>query len=326
MSSLGWNLLLLALCIAVSFLLSGLETGVMGLNRLRLRHLVREGDPAARRLQRYLQEPERFLLTILAGNALCNAAALLLVVFLLRRLSEAPWVWLGGLVAAAFGLFAFGDLLPKMLFRLNPTRTALWGARWFGLVRWMLTPAVAVATSLADLLLLVTGGRRFTGRVLTSREDLLHVIQEVGTALTADEKSMIDRVLRLQHTTVGGETAPMRAVQTLREDLTVGEALAIARRSEQDRYPVRDAETGRISGHVPIQELLYAGAEERDRPVGELQHPVVWLRETDLMETALQQFRRTGQRLAVVTDAANQEVGILSLEDILEHIFGRLEI
>lgn len=326
MSSLGWSLLLLAVCGAVSFLLSGLETGVMGLNRLRLRYLVREGHPAARRLQQYLREPERFLLTILAGNALCNVGALLVVVFLLRRFSDAPWVWVSGLMVAAFGLFAFGDLLPKMLFRLSPTRAVLWSARWFGLIRWVLTPAVAVATSLAELLLLVTGGRRFTGRLVTSREDLWHVIQEAGTALTRDERSMINRVLRLQNTTVGAQTAPMRTVQVLREDMTLGEAFEIARRSEQDRYPIRDAQTGRIVGHVPLQELLYTGEEERDQPVGALQRPVVWLRETDLMETALQQFRRTRERLAVVTDTENREVGVLSLEDILEHIFGRLEI
>jgi len=57
-----------------------------------------------------------------------------------------------------------------------------------------------------------------------------------------------------------------------------------------------------------------------------LARAVVFLKESDFVETALQRFRRTGHRFAIVTDRDEREIGVLSLEDILRHIFGRLTL
>ncbi len=66
------NLFFLTLCLAASFLLSGMEAGVFALNRLRIRRLARAGKPSAQMLNRFLEQPEKFLWTILVGNTLAN--------------------------------------------------------------------------------------------------------------------------------------------------------------------------------------------------------------------------------------------------------------
>src|SRR5215469_5329931 len=110
--------LILVLCLFISFLLSGMEAGVFALNRLRVRRLARAGRPSAKFLNRFLENPERFLWTILVGNTLAN---FLILGFALARLHQ----WFDGedvLTAAAFAVTVFlfytlFDLLPKMLFR-----------------------------------------------------------------------------------------------------------------------------------------------------------------------------------------------------------------
>ncbi len=64
--------LVLAACLGLSFLLSGMEAGVFALNRLRVRRLARAGKPSAKLLQQFLENPEKFLWTILVGNTLAS--------------------------------------------------------------------------------------------------------------------------------------------------------------------------------------------------------------------------------------------------------------
>src|SRR5271169_5668049 len=121
-----WNLFALALCLIFSFLFSGMEAGVFALNRLRVRRLARAGNPSAKLLNRFLENPERFLWTILVGNTLVNFVAL---GFMLAKIRE----WFLGdhyliialFTAAVFLFYAFFDLLPKMLFRAHPNRMCL---------------------------------------------------------------------------------------------------------------------------------------------------------------------------------------------------------
>src|SRR5258707_11953992 len=107
------NWLVLILCLLLSFLLSGMEAGVFALNRLRVRRLARAGKPSAKILQRFLENPEKFLWTILVGNTLAN---FLILGWILVRLHE--WLFgyrAWGIAAFALGVFLFYtlcDLLP----------------------------------------------------------------------------------------------------------------------------------------------------------------------------------------------------------------------
>src|ERR1700727_665029 len=75
-------------CVVLSFLFSGMEAGVLALSRLRIRQLMRAGNPNAQVLLDYLESPENFLWTILVGNTVANFAAVSLIVLLLHE-------WLG---------------------------------------------------------------------------------------------------------------------------------------------------------------------------------------------------------------------------------------
>src|SRR5712671_994813 len=135
------NWLVLGLCLLLSFLLSGMEAGVFALNRLRVRRLARAGKPSAKLLHGFLENPEKFLWTIMVGNTLAN---FLILGFALAKIHE--W-FLGNriLVIAVFAVtvflfYTFFDLLPKMLFRAHPNSWCLSTARIFRLVHFSLLP------------------------------------------------------------------------------------------------------------------------------------------------------------------------------------------
>src|SRR5690348_11229274 len=109
--------------LALSFLLSGMEAGVFALSRLRIRQQVRAGNFSAKVLQRYLDNPENFLWTILVGNTVANFLILGWIVVALHDVFPGHWFWFGILyIVIVFFFYAFFDFLPKMLFRTYPTR------------------------------------------------------------------------------------------------------------------------------------------------------------------------------------------------------------
>ena len=138
--------ILLALCLCVSFLLSGMEAGVFALSRLHMRRLARAGKPSAKLLHGFLERPENFLWTILVGNTLANFLILGWTLLEAARLAvRAIASWIAAVFAAAVFLFyALFDLLPKMFFRAYPNQLCLAAAPVFRLVHLVLSPLVAV--------------------------------------------------------------------------------------------------------------------------------------------------------------------------------------
>src|SRR5687767_11111587 len=116
----------LVFCAAVSFLLSGMETGVLALSRLRIRQLRRAGNRKAELLQTYLEKPEDFLWTILVGNTIANIAVLATTgLTLYRVMGDKPAVAVIVFFLAVFAFYTVCELLPKMLFRQFPNRLCL---------------------------------------------------------------------------------------------------------------------------------------------------------------------------------------------------------
>src|SRR5277367_3903923 len=152
----------LGLCLLLSFLLSGMEAGVFALNRLRVRRLARAGKPSAKLLNGFLENPEKFLWTILVGNTLAN---FVILGFSLVKIHE----WFFGnriliitiFAVTVFLFYAFFDLLPKMLFRAHPNSLCLSAARPFRVVNFALSPLVSIVEGVSQGILQVTGGRTF---------------------------------------------------------------------------------------------------------------------------------------------------------------------
>src|SRR5207253_10869387 len=109
-ASLIW--LLFTACLALSFILSGMEAGVFALSRLRIRQQMRAGRRSAKVLHDYLEHPENFLWTILVGNTVANFLILGWIVTVLHRELGQRRVWFVVIFSLIVFLFyAFFDLL-----------------------------------------------------------------------------------------------------------------------------------------------------------------------------------------------------------------------
>ncbi len=323
------TLLIIIACLALSFFFSGMEAGVFALSRVRIRQQMRTGKTSARLLHRYLEDPENFLWTILVGNTLANFVALgLIVTELHQRLSLYPAWFVLVFVVIVFLLYAFGDLLPKMLFRLFPNRLCLQLVRPFRFIHLGLSPLVALLEWSSRWLLRWAGGKVFTGHVFGNRDELRLVMQESAQGFTSEERLMINRVLDLQNLTVRQIAIPLAQAVTVTLQTHMKEVLLLCRDRQLTRLPVWEAlaEPRRIAGLVSLKELLYHPDLDTDKTVADYVKPALYLDEDLRLEVALRRMQRSGQRLAIVLGRDKRELGIVSLQDVLKVIFGEVTL
>ncbi|MBI5383903.1 MAG: DUF21 domain-containing protein [Verrucomicrobia bacterium] len=322
-------LFIFALCLAVSFFLSGMEAGVFALSRFRIRRLMREGHSQARLLYQFLEKPEDFLWTILVGNTLANFVIVALVVAGLHGLlgGDHRWFWV---IFIPSGLVFYGmsDLLPKMLFRAYPTRLCLIFLRPFRVVHYVLRPVVWLVTRISGLVLRWSGGTALSGRLFGTRDELRLVMQESAQQLSSDEQDMINRVLDLQTVTVGRVMKPLAQVASVTITTPVGDVVKLCRERGLTRLPVwqGEGEQRRIAGLLNLRSLLYGPELDLSTNAGHFLKPATYLDAERRLEDAMRQMQRSGQRLAIVLDRQRKEVGVVSLQDILQAVFGRVKL
>ena len=323
------NWFVLAICLVLSFLLSGMESGVFALSRLRVRRLARAGRPSAKLLNRFLEDPERFLWTILVGNTLAN---FLILGFAFAKVYEwflgKPFLIFGIFAGIVFLFYTFCDLLPKMLFRAFPNQLCLFFAHIFRPVNFVLSLFVSMVEGISEMILKMTGGKAYTGGLFGNREEMRAVMRESAPAFSGDEHAMINRVLDLQNFSARQIATPLEKIVTVETQTPLGEALRLAREKKFSRLPVWENRDGqrRIGGLLMLGPLLFRDDLDLQSPAATHMTPALFLNEDTRLEVAMRRMQRAGERLAIVLARDGREIGVVSLEDILKVIFGEMKL
>jgi len=154
------------------------------------------------------------------------------------------------------------------------------------------------------------------------------VMQESAQAFTTGERAMINRVLDLQNFTVRQLAMPLAQVVTVETQTPIGTALALARERKFSRLPVWETREGRrrIAGLLALDALLFRGDLDVEKPVSVHVAPALFVDENMRLEIALRLMQRAGHRLAIVLGRDRNEIGIVSLEDILKVMFGEVKL
>lgn len=313
-----------ALTMGMSFLFSGMEAGLFALSRVRIRQLMRSGNRRAALLHGYLEKPERFLWTILAGNTVANFLLVTLLVTTLYGiwpLRAGPF-WLT-LVPALFLLYVLLDLLPKMLFRRFPNRLCLFMVRPFSWLTLILIPIVSPLDWLAKLL---AGSERRGGLIFGNREELRALMEGAQNPLSTEERTLVNRVLSLQKLTVQRVAVPWDQVRRINENAPAGTARALLADSGRSRMPVMSADERSVAGIVTVKSLLFRPRMDPAETVRNYMTPALFFDANTRLEEALRQFQRGGHRQAIVVDATHHPVGVVSLTDVLKTIFGEVTL
>ncbi len=301
---------------------SGTETGLMSVSRIRL-HLRRRrgGDRRLETLQQLVRHPEDPILTCLVGTNLFNVlGSVVLTTALSLRYGH-----LGEAVAAAVMsvlTISLGEILPKLLWREYPEQLTLVSVRPLRVAMTLLSPVRWILLGMSGLLTRRLQGRQPGDSARQRTAALLRAHPDAPTDRLYRE--LLDRCLELGQLDLRTLMTPLRSAVMLPAGATLEECRRTAAASGFSRLPVADG--GAIVGWVLVRDLLL----ERDLAPDAVLPPRL-LRDCLLVDQAMspwalfEELRWQRQQLAIVVDAAGNPRGLVTLEDLLEVLVGRIE-
>jgi Mg2+/Co2+ transporter CorB len=314
----------LLLCIALSAFFSGSETGMMALNRYRLRHLVKQGHPGALRVQRLLERPDRLLGLILLGNNFVNILASTLATLIALRVLGEPGLAVAPVVLTVV-ILIFAEVAPKTLAALRPERIAFPASWVLAGLRPLLWPAVASINWLANgLLRLLRVPMETSKGDSLSPEELRTVVQEAGTIISRRHREMLVGVLDLERVTVDDIMVPRNEVNGIDLEDEMGEIVEQIVHCRHTRLPLYRGDIDDVAGIVHLRrvlEPLHRRDLTREQLVDSAMEPYFVPAGTPLL-TQLRNFQRQQQRIGLVVDEYGEIQGLVTLEDLLEEIVG----
>lgn len=351
-SEIGLVLLKLAAVTALIFangFFVAVEFAVVSARRTRIEQLVEEGNAAARLVQYMLHHTDRILAACQLGITMASlalgwigeATVAALVKPPLERLAQGVPSLVTTGTAHAIGIavsFAFitalhivlGEQAPKTFAIRHPETVAMWSARptlWFDRLFhpfiWFLDRAAAGVLRLVGVEPVPVHGTVYSVEELKL---LVSESQERGY-LGAQQEEMVRRAFEFGNLLVREVMIPRPDVIAIEADATVDDLLALFAQHTHSRFPVYERNLDNIIGFVPIKDVLKALAEEpsaRQERIRSLVRPAVIVPEMRRVDSLFVEMRGKDVQMAIVIDEFGGTAGIVTLEELVEEIVGRL--
>ena len=306
---------------------AGMETGLISLNRVRLRHEVERNNRHAILINSFVENTDRLLGTTLAGSTLCSVLIAVTASALATRwFGEGFVIDLATMLVSSAVVLVVAEITPKALFRQYAHRLCFTFADVLTATAWLLAPLVWLLGMLMHLIARVSGhdGGQPASFFVT-REELKHLAKEgeAGGALSAEERRMIHGVFDFPYKTVHEIMVPLARVVTVAPETGVAELLNVSQRTGYARLPVRAGEG--ILGVANIYEILFANAAQPGKAARDLMQKPQCVLSTDRINRVLPVLRASRNPLCVVLNPSGRAVGIITIDDIVEEIVGDVE-
>jgi len=306
--------------IVLNGLFAGYETGFYSADRVRVRHLAKdEKNLSASRLLESMERPDHMLTVVLIGTNV----SLIFGTFALTTQIESEL--LATLIATPMFLI-FAEIVPKSVFRQHPTRLALMFYRLIRVCDLLMFPLVY--PTLWAVRLLRRGAGQATERVspvLSTEEDIRHLIDESAAhgSIEREEQEMIHSIMDLQTTQAKEIMVPRIDILAASIDATRDELMALFQESGRTRIPLFKESIDEIVGVVNAHDVLL-DPDPENQDIHRLSRPVMHVPDSKPVGELLQSLKEDREHCAVVTDEYGGTDGFITLEDVLEEIFGEI--
>ena len=318
-----FGLLLLLLILSAFF--SGSETGLMTLNRYRLKTRAQQGERGARYAKRLLRRPDRLIGTILLGNAFVNNLAAALAAVIAARLFSSDWLMLGAIGLVTLLMLIVSEVTPKTLAALHPERAALPAAYVYWFLRLPLFPFVWLVNRLSGTLLRLFGvSSEDAAQHSLSSEELRTVVLEAGAMIPQRHQKMLLSIIDLEKATVEDIMVPRNEIVGIDISDGLDKIRDVVISSPHTRLPVFDGSIDHLKGVVHLRRAVRLAAEGKldiDSLLALASEPYFVPEGTPLNQQLLN-FQNRRRRVGFVVDEYGDIQGLITLEDILEEVVG----
>jgi len=319
-------LALLFMLAVLSFFISASEVAIIGINKIRLRHLAMQGTKRAQCVQRLITNADNFITAVLICNNFANIAISAIVTVMFVSLFGSRIGVLLATVVTTVGILIFCEITPKILGIKHSEKFSFFAAPIWEWVVKLLLPQIKVFTKISGFILRVFGVESAKRSPLITVEELRMMI-EVGKdegVLSDEERMMLHRIFEFGDTKVEDVMVPKEKIVAASIKSTPEELLNIFVEQGHSRLPLYRDRPDNIVGIIYAHDLLYI---LRDKGLfllqDLLQEPYCVSASTKVNEL-LRHFQLSKLQIALVVDKDRKTIGLVTLEDLLEEIVGEI--
>lgn len=311
--------------VIVSAYFSGSETGMMTLNRYRLRHLAKQGNRAAKRVEKLLRKPDRLISLVLIGNNLVNILASAIGTIVGMRLYGNAGVAIATGVLT-FVVLVFAEVLPKTIAALYPEKVAFPSSFLLGPLQIIMMPLVWLLNMVTRLLMRMVGIKAdvvVSGAL--SKDELRTIVNESRSQISRRNQDMLLSVLDLEKVSVNDIMVPRNEIvgidinddwKSIVRQLTHSPhgRIVLWRDSPDNAISmlrVREAYRLMTEKNEFTKEVMLRAADE-----------IYYIPEGTPLSIQLVKFQRNKKKVGLVVNEYGDIQGLLTVEDILEEIVG----
>ena len=326
MNELSTGLLLgcIAVLILCSAFFSGSETGMLSLNRYRLKHLSKNGNKAAIRAQKLLDRPDRLLGMILIGNNLVNILASSIATIIAIRLWGDAGIAIAT-IALTLVILIFAEITPKTTAALYPEKFAFPASIILQLLLKVFSPIVWSINLITDSLLKMVGINPNIPRDdQLDADELRTIVDEASGLIPERHQRMLLNILDLESATVEDIMVPrgeIFAININDDEEAIRNQLS---QCEYTRLPVYEDDVDNVIGILHMRNLSKILSEKTfsQNMIREIMREPVFTPEGTGLHKQLLNFQKETRRMSIVVDEYGAVMGLVALEDILEEIVG----
>ena len=335
------NWLIVFVLLLVNGFFVSAEFAIVRARRAKIEQLTKDGNVDAKLALKALEDMNFFIAAVQVGVTIASIGigwfgSPTIVNLMDPILSNLPssYVYLTHTITAvvAFLVVTFlhvviGEQVPKCIALQYPEKISLYVAKPMDIFMTISKPFVWVLNVACNAILRLFRIPVSTARVVHTIEDLdlmVNTSYDEGV-LNETEKDMIHNVFKFSDLTAREVMIPRTDMVCVPIGMSIEELNKVATENQYTRYPVYDGDIDHITGLIHVKDLYSLSIKDEVCPIEKIQRKVLLVPETITMDNLVREFKKNKSQMAVVVDEFGGTSGIITLEDVLEEIFGDVQ-
>ena len=341
--NLVFNLFLIAFLLFSNGFFVAAEFAMVKVRKTRIEQLVKEGNYSAQIALEAIKDLDKFIAAVQLGVTISSIGLGWVGEGTLARIIEPVFVFLPGVsqtiathtvsVSLAFALITFlhvvlGELIPKSIALEYTEKTALIIARPMQAITFVFNPFIWMLNGFGNwvLKLMHIPHSHKSSLVHSSEElDMLVDASYNGGVLNETEKDMLHNVFKFSDLTAKQVMVPRTDMVCVPINMSLEELNKVATENQYTRYPVYEGDMDHITGLIHVKDLYKLSIDDTTCPIERIQREILLVPETMTMDNLVLEFKKRKGQMAIVVDEFGGTSGLITLEDVIEEIFGDVQ-
>ena len=315
-----FGVLTIVFLIIVSAFFSGSEMAFVSINKAVIIDKARKGDKKAKILEELLKNPDNVISAIVIGNNLVNIFASILAGVITITIFGNIGIGIATVVMMLL-ILIFSEATPKA-FGIKNENLALKVARPLSIITKLFHPMVVLLNSISNGLISLIGGKKRETAV-TEHEimAMMRLGEEEGT-IEKDEREMVNDVFEFDETHVYEIYTPKGKVEFIHESDTTEDLIQKSIKTGFSRFPTYGKDLNDIVGMVHVKDSLII--EDTSLQVKNIMRKILKIDSSMKIDDVFREMKRNKTHLALLQDRDGKTLGLVSMEDLIEEIFGEI--